>query len=200
MNHETILIECAKKYKLHHIYGMDLWMKSDDLLFIVQNHPISKGFMWRCSFTPLYSDELLWRISEIGGGSVETWEQFKKLGTSRRVNGVFVAPAKRFDFCTYQIPSSEEEIRALYESKIERFLEMVKGIKESDYETETEVSLINILRAIHEGDYKRAKKLTKRIHTLRKNILPEEQVLWSYEYWSIREPILKYLKWIEKTS
>ena len=197
MNYEEILIECAKKYKLHHVDGMNLWMKTDDMLFIVQNRPIVKEFKWKCSFKPLYSDELLWRISEIGGGSFETWEQFKKKGTSRRVNGVFVAPAKRFDFCTYEMPSSEEEIRALYESKIERFLEMVKGIKESDYETETEVSLINILRAIHEGDYKRAKKLTKRIHTLRKNILPEEQVLWSYEYWSIRSDILKYLKKID---
>ncbi len=197
MNYEEILIECAKKYKLHHIDGMDLWMKTDDMLFIVENIPFVKEFNWECSFKPLYSDELLWRISEIGGGSFETWEQFKKKGTSRRVDGVFVAPAKRFDFCTYEMPSSEEEIRALYESKIERFLEMVKGIKESDYETETEVSLINILRAIHEGDYKRAKKLTKRIHTLRKNILPEEQVLWHEEYWAIRSDILKYLKKID---
>lgn len=197
MNYEEILIECAKKYKLHHIDGMDLWMKTDDMLFIVENRSIVKEFKWECSFKPLYSDELLWRISEIGGGSFETWEQFKKKGTSRRVDGVFVAPAKRFDFCTYEMPSSEEEIRALYESKIERFLEMVKGIKESDYETETEVSLINILREIHEGDYKRAKKLTKRIHTLRKNILPEEQVLWSDEYWSIRSDILKYLEKID---
>lgn len=197
MNYEEILIECAKKYKLHHIDGMDLWMKTDDMLFIVENRPFVKEFNWECSFKPLYSDELLWRISEIGGGSFETWEQFKKKGTSRRVDGVFVAPAKRFDFCTYEMPSLEEEIRALYESKIERFLEMVKGIKESDYETETEVSLINILRAIHEGDYKRAKKLTKRIHTLRKNILPEEQVLWHEEYWAIRSDILKYLKKID---
>ena len=71
----------------------------------------------------------------------------------------FVAPAKRFDFCTYQLPSSEEEIRLLYEHKIELFLDKVRVIHKSDYETETEVSLINILRAIHEGDYKRARQM-----------------------------------------
>lgn len=198
MNYQEVLVECAKKNRLHHINGMDFWMKTDDMLFIAQNRSISKGFTWRCSFKPLYSDELLWRIKEIGHSSVETWEDFTKKGMGRRVNGVFVAPAKRFDFCTYQLPSSEEEIRLLYEHKIELFLDKVRVIHESDYETETEVSLINILRAIHDKDYKMAEKLTRRIHVLRKNHLPDEQVLWSQEYWAIREQILKYLKAIKE--
>ena len=200
MNYEEILIECAKKYKLHHIDGMDLWMKTDDMLFIVENRPFVKEFNWECSFKPLYSDELLWRISEIGGGSFETWEQFKKKGTSRRVDGVFVAPAKRFDFCTYEMPSSEEKIRALYESKIERFLEMTKDIKESDYATDAELSMINILAAIHEKDYKRAMKLTRKISSLievlpwAKNVRPEEEILWRDDYLTMKEPLKKYLR------
>ena len=200
MNYEEILIECAKKYKLHHIDGMDLWMKTDDMLFIVENRPFVKEFNWECSFKPLYSDELLWRISEIGGGSFETWEQFKKKGTSRRVDGAFVAPGKRFDFCTYEMPSSEEKIRALYESKIERFLEMTKDIKESDYATDAELSMINILAAIHEKDYKRAMKLTRKISSLievlpwAKNVRPEEEILWRDDYLTMKEPLKKYLR------
>ena len=202
MNYQEILIECAKNHDIHNINGVDFWMKTEDLLFIIQDRPVPPARTWRCCFKPLYSDEVFWRIAEVKLPSV-TWEDFRKKGTSRRVNGVQVAPSKKLSFCTYQLPSSEEEIRALYENKILEFLDMVKNVKETDYKTDAELSMINILRAIHEKDYARAKKLTKKIISFeippfRVNKYPEDEVMLSDYYPIWKDSILKYLQKIQE--
>lgn len=195
MNYQEILVECAKKNGLHQIDGMDFWIKTGNLLFIIEDRWLnSKERTWACSFKPLYSDELLWRISEIGGRSVETWEDFRKKGTSRRVDGVFVAPAKLISSCSYELASTEEAIRLVYENKIREFLEITETTDETEYETEKTVSMINILRAIHEKDYEKARELTKKIHIWGENTRPEDEVLWHDDYRQMRRDILNFLK------
>lgn len=37
MNYQEILVECAKKNGLHQIDGMDFWIKTGNLLFIIED-------------------------------------------------------------------------------------------------------------------------------------------------------------------
>ena len=97
-------------------------------------------------------------------------------------------------------PLTEEEYRRYYENRFEDFLKMTEDIKESDYATDAELSMINILTAIHEKDYKRAMKLTGKISSWigvlpwAKNVRPEEELLWGDEYLTWKGYLKKYLR------
>lgn len=65
---------------------------------------------------------------------------------------------------------------------------------------DAELSMINILAAIHEKDYKRAMKLTNKISgwigvlPWAKNVRPEEELLWWREYHTWKNYIKKYIQ------
>lgn len=144
----------------------------------------------------------MYKILEVGWSPVAKyeWEQFKNRAASRRVRAVVTGPAKRIYRGRCDLPSTEEEYRKYYEKHFEEFLEMTKDIKESDYNTDAELSMINILVAIHEKDYKRATKLTNKISSWievlpwAKNVRPEEELLWGDEYLTWKKYLKKYLR------
>lgn len=192
---DPIIKECAKENNLHHKGPCSIWYKTDDLLFIATSIFVSaEEQKWVCAFKPLYSDELLWKILETFSKTGDKWEDFKKYGTPRRIDGVCVAPAKILYSYNYKLCSSEEEQRALYNRMIEEFIEKTKAITEADYSSETEVSMTNILNAIHEGDKARAKKLAWKIKPWPGNKKPSDERLFYDDLHIWRSGIFKYLK------
>ena len=202
MNLPEIIKETVKKYKLHHIDCMDFWYKKDDMLFIATELQNIGYSTWTYYFKPLYTDELVYKILEVGWSPVAKyeWEQFKKRAALSRVRAVVTGPAKKIYKGRCDLPSTEEEYRKYYEKHFEEFLEMTKDIKESDYYTDAELSMINILVAIHKQDYKRAMKLTNKISSWigvlpwAKNVRPEEELLWRDEYLTWKKYLKKYLR------
>lgn len=202
MNLPEIIKETVKKYKLHHIDCMDFWYKKDDMLFIATELQNIGYSTWTYYFKPLYTDELVYKILEVGWSPIAKyeWEQFKNRAASLRVRAVVTGPAKRIYRGRCDLPSTEEEYRKYYEKHFEEFLEMTRDIKESDYNTDAELSMINILVAIHEKDYKRAMKLTNKISSWievlpwAKNVRPEEELLWGEEYLTWKKYLKKYLR------
>ena len=202
MNLPEIIKETVKKYKLHHIDCMDFWYKKDDMLFIATELRNIGYSTWTYYFKPLYTDELAYKILEVGWSPVAKyeWEQFKKRAALSRVRAGVTGPAKKIYKGRCDLPSTEEEYRKYYEKHFEEFLEMTKDIKESDYYTDAELSMINILVAIHEKDYKRAMKLTNKISSWigvlpwAKNVRPEEELLWRDEYLTWKKYLKKYLR------
>lgn len=205
MNLPEIIKETVKKYKLHHIDCMDFWYKRDDTLFIATEIRNIGYSTWTYSFKPLYTDELVYQILEVGWSPVAKyeWEQFKKRAALSRVRAGVTGPAKKIYKGRCDLPSTEEEYRKYYEKHFEEFLEMTKDIKESDYNTDAELSMINILVAIHKQDYKRAMKLTNKISSWigvlpwAKNVRPEEELLWRDEYLTWKRYLKKYLQKID---
>ena len=202
MNVSEIIKETVKKYNLHHIDCMDFWYKRDDILFIATEIRNIGYSTWTYSFKPLYTDELVYQILEVGWSPVAKyeWEQFKKKAALSRVRAGVTGPAKRLYKGRCDLPSTEEEYRRYYENRFEDFLKMTEDIKESDYATDAELSMINILTAIHEKDYKRAMKLTGKISSWigvlpwAKNVRPEEELLWGDEYLTWKGYLKKYLR------
>ena len=202
MNLPEIIKETVKKYKLHHIDCMDFWYKNDDILFIATEQRNIGYSTWTYYFKPLYTDELVYKILEVGWSPVVKyeWEQFKKRAALSRVRAGVTGPAKKIYKGRCDLPSTEEEYRKYYEKHFEEFLEMTKDIKESDYNTDAELSMINILVAIHKQDYKRAMKLTNKISSWigvlpwAKNVRPEEELLWGDEYLTWKGYLKKYLR------
>ena len=202
MNVSEIIKETVKKYNLHHIDCMDFWYKRDDILFIATEIRNIGYSTWTYSFKPLYTDELVYQILEVGWSPVAKyeWEQFKKKAALSRVRAGATGPAKRLYKGRCDLPSTEEEYRRYYENRFEDFLKMTEDIKESDYATDAELSMINILTAIHEKDYKRAMKLTGKISSWigvlpwAKNVRPEEELLWGDEYLTWKGYLKKYLR------
>lgn len=202
MNVSEIIKETVKKYNLHHIDCMDFWYKRDDILFIATEIRNIGYSTWTYSFKPLYTDELVYQILEVGWSPVAKyeWEQFKKKAALSRVRAGATGPAKRLYKGRCDLPSTEEEYRRYYENRFEDFLKMTEDIKESDYATDAELSMINILTAIHEKDYKRAMKLTGKISSWigvlpwSKNVRPEEELLWGDEYLTWKGYLKKYLR------
>ena len=202
MSVSEIIKETVKKYNLHHIDCMDFWYKRDDILFIATEIRNIGYSTWTYSFKPLYTDELVYQILEVGWSPVAKyeWEQFKKKAALSRVRAGVTGPAKRLYKGRCDLPSSEEEYRRYYENRFEDFLKMTEDIKESDYATDAELSMINILTAIHEKDYKRAMKLTGKISSWigvlpwAKNVRPEEELLWGDEYLTWKGYLKKYLR------
>ena len=202
MSVSEIIKETVKKYNLHHIDCMDFWYKRDDILFIATEIRNIGYSMWTYSFKPLYTDELVYQILEVGWSPVAKyeWEQFKKKAALSRVRAGVTGPAKRLYKGRCDLPSTEEEYRRYYENRFEDFLKMTEDIKESDYATDAELSMINILTAIHEKDYKRAMKLTGKISSWigvlpwAKNVRPEEELLWGDEYLTWKGYLKKYLR------
>jgi len=197
-NYHEVLKECGKEYGFHFADTGSLWMKTKDLLFIIDEGSASwEARTWECSFKPLYSDELLWRMAETLDSFHETWEDFKKKGTSRRVNGVFVAPAKVIFSAERREIASKEELIEVYKELLEKTLERIKEMCESDYVSDTEVSIINVLRLIHEKDYAGAKKLVKKMHGITV-VRPKGEVLVTVDNNIMKTMTLKYLKNINK--
>ena len=202
MNLPEIIKEVVKKYKLHHIDCMDFWYKEDDMLFIATEIRNIGYSTWTYYFKPLYTDELVYKILEVGWSPIAKyeWEQFKKRAALSRVRAGATGPAKKIYKGRCDLPSTEEEYRKYYEKHFEEFLEMTKDIKESDYHTDAELSMINILVAIHKQDYKRAMKLTNKISSWigvlpwAKNVRPEEELLWRDEYLTWKQYLKKYLR------
>ena len=202
MNVSEIIKETVKKYNLHHIDCMDFWYKRDDILFIATEIRNIGYSTWTYSFKPLYTDELVYQILEVGWSPVAKyeWEQFKKRAALSRVRAGVTGPAKKIYKGRCDLPSTEEEYRRYYENRFEDFLKMTEDIKESDYATDAELSMINILTAIHEKDYKRAMKLTGKISSWigvlpwAKNVRPEEELLWGDEYLTWKGYLKKYLR------
>lgn len=197
-----IIKETVKKYNLHHIDCADFWYKKDGVLFIARELRNIGWGTWTYSFKPLYADEIVYQIYEAGRGPIAKyeWEKFQKRAALMRISSGLTAPAKKIYSSRYEMPSTEEEYRKFYESHFEEFLEMTKDIKESDYATDAELSMINILAAIHEKDYKRAMKLTNKISgwigvlPWAKNVRPEEELLWWREYHTWKNYIKKYIQ------
>ena len=77
---------------------------------------------------------------------------------------------------------------------------MTKVIKESDYATDTELSMINILAALHKKDYESATKLANKISSLghifskAKNTRPADELLWYHDYLTWKKDIKKYIE------
>ena len=202
MTVSEIIQETAKKYDLHQLDCMDFWYKRDDILFMAKEVRNIGYSTWTISFKPLYTDELVYQILEAGGGPSARyqWEQFKKRAALMRIRSGLTGPAKKICSSEYELPSTEEEYRKFYEKRFEEFMEMTKDIKDSDYATDTELSMINILAALHKKDYERATKLTDKISSLgrifskAKNTRPEDELLWYRDYLTWKKNIKKYIE------
>ena len=197
-----VIQETAKKYNLHQLDCMDFWYKRDDMLFMAKEVRNIGYSTWTISFKPLYTDELVYQILEAGGmpNAKYLWEQFKKKASLMRIRAAVTGPAKKIYGSRCDLPSTEDDCRKFYEKHFEEFLEMTKDIKESDYATDAELTMINILAAIHRKDYKRAMKLTNKISSLGnvfpwvKNARPEEEILWGGDYLTWKKRIKKYIE------
>ena len=206
MTVSEIIKETVEKYKLHHLDYADFWYKRDDILFIAEEIRNIGTTTWTFSFKPLYADELVYQIYEAGGGpsAQYQWEQFKKRAALMRIRSGLTGPAKKICSSEYELPSTEEEYRKFYEKRFEDFMEMTKDIKDSDYATDTELSMINILAALHKKDYERATKLTDKISSLghifskAKNTRPEDELLWYRDYLTWKKNIKKYIESVGK--
>ena len=168
MTVSEIIQETAKKYDLHQLDCMDFWYKRDDILFMAKEVRNIGYSTWTISFKPLYTDELVYQILEAGGmpNAKYLWEQFKKKAALMRIRAAVTGPAKKICSSEYELPSAEEEYRKFYEKRFEDFMEMTKDIKDSDYATDAELSMINILAALHGKEYERATKLINKISSL----------------------------------
>lgn len=205
MTVSEIIQETAKKYDLHQLDCMDFWYKRDDILFMAKEVRNIGYSTWTISFKPLYTDELVYQILEAGGmpNAKYLWEQFKKKASLMRIRAAVTGPAKKIYSNRCDLPSAEDDCRKFYEKHFEEFLEMTRDIRESDYATDAELSMINILAALHGKEYERATKLINKISSLSigflraKNTRPEEEILWHEEYPAWKKYLKKYIEGVK---
>ena len=107
----------------------------------------------------MWADDIFWKITD-----PKSLFDFPKESTSFRVIGANVAPMKKIYINQVKLSSLNiEETQNKFDNEIERILEIIDLINEKNYVTENEVSVINILNAINNKEYNKARKLLKKI-------------------------------------
>jgi len=215
-DYDSVMNECKKKYDLQKKED-HFWLIKRDILFHFWPRLQKCDGRFRLyagiCFKPLYADEIRWELfSQEAHG--DTNEQFSyaflaKQPTSHRVVGMYKGPEKIIhDEWVWVDCNNTEELRYAMGKVIEEQLQLIEGIREEDYKTETEVSMINIFRAIRHNDYKTAWRLTWKIKSQemgwwydRKKIpavdrpyekTPKDEVGMPH-YYLYKEPLLVFL-------
>ena len=165
-DYDAVIKECKKKYNLQK-KDDHFWLIRDDLLFHFwpKLQRIDGKFRLYAGicFKPLYADEIRWELSsQMAHG--ETNEHFSfgfhaKQPTSHRITGLPGPEKILHDKWVWVECSSTEELQTAVEKVIEEQLQIIEKITEEDYRTETELSMINIFRAIRHNDHKTALRL-----------------------------------------
>lgn len=190
---EIIWKNSAQKYRLKKRDYM-LWCQSNNLIFSIFSHLTKKDNEYYlnivCKFKPMWSDEIFWEIVD-----PKSKFNFSKEPLSFRVIGANVSPMK--EIYTNQIKLTNlnlEETQMIFDNEIEKILKIIKLVNEKDYNTGDELSIINILNAIKDKDYKNARKILKKISSPYKLITGELKPGANVNLWVFKGQTKKYLR------
>ena len=195
-DYDSIIKECKMKYNLQKKED-HFWLIRDDILFHFwpRLQRIDGRFRLYAGicFKPLYADEIRWELSEqmahARPGENFSYAHLAKNPTSYRIIGLEIGPSKIVhDEWVWVDCSNTEELQSAMEKLIEEQLQIIEGITEEDYKTETPLSMINIFSAIRHNDFWTAWRLIWKI---------KSQEL---SFWYDRKKVLAVDRPYEKTA